>query len=214
MIDFFTFATYIWENLLYYLFILVVLIAWDSIDFYLEIHNFIFFRSRIFGFYFIIRAFFSVVLMEITLFTGLANVDNKIILSFLTPLMISVLLQNLVVNIGGSARIDVSNLFDEFRSRILFDIQDREIRKNEKKILRFEKRLYDSKIPTEKIASACMHLGGDRPEFEEFKAKIEKFSPARQRMEYVKFLLRRAGIESARIFFGEIGQDDETNSNQ
>ena len=211
MTNFIPFVNYFVENLLYYLFILIVLIAWDSLDFYLEKGNFIFSRSRIFGFYFVIRAFFAIVLMEITLISGLASSDNKIVLSFISPLAISTLLQNLVVNIGGNTKIDVSKLFGEFRERILFDIDNRENIKSMHKKLILQKRLVESKISTEKIVSS-LHFYHTPDELKEFEAKIDKLSPEKQRLEYVKFLMNRVDIKSLGMLFPEIEKDEKTDA--
>jgi len=213
MSDFIAFATYFMENLLYYLFILVVLIAWDSLDFYIEIHDFSFFRSRIFGFYFVIRAFFSIVLMELALLSGLVNVDSKVVLSFVTPLIISTLVQNLVVNIGGEPKIDISKLFSEFRDRIIFDIKREAIIEEEKEKIKLEQRLYDSEISTDDIAGACEAY--ELPDtFKKFKARIGKYSPSRQRREYVRQLIGSGGTYAASLLLGESEESDKTDPNQ
>lgn len=178
--------TWLSDNLLYYLLILVVLLVWDVVDFYVQL-GYTRFLTKIFWLHYSVRAFFSISLMELSIALGLINIENKAIIAFVTPLIFSTMLQNLVVKIGGkeNTRLDFSKLFDDFRDKILENLRDQEIMRKNK----LRERIVNSKVPTEEIEKACNIYAEDQTQFKRLKVALSQLSDLDKRVEYAQQLL-------------------------
>ena len=181
------FATWIADNILYHVLILVVLFAWDIIDLYIEQGHFRFIRKKTFVVYYWVRAFFAITLMEITLALGLLNVESKIVLSFVTPLIFSALLQNLLIKIGGEegTKLDFSKIFSAFREKILISLDQGNLVMKMKE----SKSLIDSKVTLEQIKKACQAYAPSSEEFNKLEDILKDLPDYDQRIEYARQLL-------------------------
>jgi hypothetical protein len=181
------FGMWLTDNILYYALILVVLFAWDIVDLYIEQGNFLFIRKRTFVVYYWVRAFFAITLMEITLALGLLNIESKVILSFVTPLVFSAMLQNLLIKIGGEegTKLDFSKIFSSFREKILASL----IQGNLVMKMKESKRLIDSDVPLTEIKKACQAYAPSSEEFKTLEDILKGLPDYELRIEYSRQLL-------------------------
>lgn len=109
---------YLWCNSLYFLLTYLVLFFWDLIDLYNVEGSLYFLRNGTFWFFNLTRGFFCVAVMEIAWNLNLFNLSTKYLLAFITPLLFTVFLQNLLVVIG-QADVNVGLIFNKFRDSVL-----------------------------------------------------------------------------------------------
>lgn len=112
-------ASYLIENAPYYLVVCIVLLFWDLIDFYVELHEISFLRTPTFGIYYFVRVFFSISTMEINSALNIVNAPNKYVIAFVIPIVFTTVLQNLVVNIAGEDQVNIKDLFTRFRKVVI-----------------------------------------------------------------------------------------------
>lgn len=188
-----SFLTWFADNFPYYVLILVLLFVWDAIDFYIQTHAFHFILMKPYQLYFWTRAFLSIAVMELAISLGLLNVQSKVAISFVTPLAFSTMLQNLVVKVGGEGKtqLDISELFQNFRHRVIESLTEDEIAK---KVAVWTK-IVDSAIPTEKIEKACQTYAPSIDAFDTFQKSLSECPEERKRVEYMKALIEWMGVE-------------------
>jgi len=182
-------ATYLLENLNFYAITAVTLLLWDIIDIYIELRDFHFLANRSFGAYYAIRAFFSIAVMEIGLIIGLLKPESKAIIAFIVPLVFAIVLDNLVVQVGGpeTQSIDFSQIFDRFR----FAVLDSLWRRDEATKVRNEMKLLNSPITDAQILEYCRFYSSD----EEIKAltkSVGNLEPRAKKLELIKWLVNKA----------------------
>ena len=189
------FQTWLFENSPYILLVLVVLLVWDLVDLFVELGH-MRFMSRMFCFYYFVRAFLSIAMMEMSIALELVNAEKKLFVAFVTPLIFSAMLQNLVVKIGGekTTRLDFSKFFDDFRKKILESFVHRDIMHKKQ----FRNKLVESKIKTEEIERQCCVFAPTSEEFQRLKKALSSYSDLDKRVEYSKQLIEWGEIESAK----------------
>jgi hypothetical protein len=183
-----TFWTYLLDNANYYLVVLITLFLYDLVDLYIELKNFRFLRRLPFLVYYLVAAFFSITTLEAGYLLNLFTTESKYVVAFFVPLIFAIVLENLVVRIGDVEKsIDLSEFFDKFR----FAIRESLIRQEEITKVQIQTELLKSKISNEEILDWCRFYSTD----EELKGlidKISKMSPKGQRIEAIKYLVRKA----------------------
>ncbi len=189
------FQTWFFDNLLFILLVLVVLLVWDIVDLYVELGH-TRFMTKMFGLYYFVRAFLSIALMEMSIALELINIDKKLFVAFVTPLIFSAMLQNLVVKIGGkeNTRLDFSKLFDDFREKILKSF----IRSDTMRKKKIQRKLVDSKISTDEIEKECCIYAPSNEEFQRLKKLYSNSSDLDRRVEYSSYLIEWGEMESAK----------------
>jgi hypothetical protein len=186
--------THLQDNFTFYLITGVTLALWDLIELYIELKQLRFVSDLTFGVYYWIRLFFSIALIELVYALDLVTLDNKGIISFITPLLFSTLLQNLVVNVGGGeSNINVKEIFDRFKDRIVESLQLTEVRQKAQVMMRLYE---DTSIPTTKIQDMCQFHGTTTRYINLTKA-ISELSDAEKRKALTSTLIEWGGIEAA-----------------
>ena len=189
-----SFWTYIVDNLNYYLVALVTLFLWDLVDLYIELKefgNFRFLRRKEFLVYYLVVAFFSIVAMEAGYLLNLFAAESKYLVSVFIPLVFAIILQNLVVKIGGvesSARaIDIAQFFDRFR----FAIKESLIRREDMTKVQIQNRLLNSSVTTDEILDWCRFYSLDE-EIKKLEGKIAVLNDKSKRIEVIRYLVKSA----------------------
>lgn len=150
--------------------------------------NFRFLRRSAFLTYYVVIAFFSIATMEAGFLLGLFEIESKYIIAFVIPLVFAVVLQNLVVKIGGVEKsIDFSEFFDKFR----FAIEQSLIRRYEMIKVQTQTRLLNSNVTIEKILEWCRFYSTN-DEMDALIKTTEKMEPRVKRVEVIKYLIRKA----------------------
>jgi hypothetical protein len=186
---------FILANFVYYLVAGITLYLWDIIELYIELEQLRFIRDRAFWVYYWVRLFFSIAIFESVFALNLLNVDNKAIISFVTPLIFSTLLQNLVVEVGGGeSNINFKEIFDRFKVRIVAHILLPETRKK----AQVKMKLYlDDAVQTQLIQDMCQ-FHGEKEEYSNLLKNIADLSNNEKRKELVTALIKLGGIEAAK----------------
>lgn len=179
---------YLIDNINYFIITCITLFLWDLIDLYIDLKNFHFLRRSAFLTYYVVIAFFSIATMEMGFILGLFEIESKSVIAFVVPLVFAVILENLVVKIGGIEKsIDFSEFFDKFK----FAIRDSIIRRDEMIKVQTQTRLLNSKVKNEKILEWCRFYSTD-DEMNALIKKTEKMEPRTKRIEIIKHLIRKA----------------------
>lgn len=186
---------FILANVVYYLVTGITLYLWDIIELYIELKQLTFLRDRTFVVYYFVRLFFSIALFESVFALDLLNVDNKAIISFVTPLLFATLLQNLVVNVGGGeSNINFKEIFDRFKQRIVAHLLLPETRLKAQVMME----LYlDKAVTTQRIEDMCQ-FHGEGEEYPNLQKTIKNLSNNEKRKELVTALIKLGGVDSAR----------------
>lgn len=164
------------------------LILWDLMDFYVDLRQVDFLRTKPFWIHYVIRIFFSIAIMEILFTLNLLNITNKFIIAFFTPLLFPIFLQNLVVEIGGGG-INIRDIFSQFRDAVVDDMQSRLISKK----VRIQTKLLDSSLSNEYLKRQCLFLSPSSEEFDALEGYLNKKDENEARMEYVRAITRWGG---------------------
>ena len=182
------FATYVIENFIFFVIALVTLLVWNFTDLYIELRIFSFIRNKEFWVYYLVGAFFSIVAMEAGFTLGIFESSNKAIIAIIAPLGFSIILGNLVVNVGGiDSSVDFSEIFDKFK----FAIKDGlNIRKELSKV-NLQTKLLNSDVNNEQILEWCRFYSDDI-EIEALIEKTKKMKPRIAKIELIKFLVGKA----------------------
>jgi len=190
-------VTYLLENLGFYALTAVTLLLWDTIDLYIELRDFHFLASRSFGAYYSIRAFFSVAVMEIAIVLGLLKAESKAIIAFVVPLTFAIVLDNLILEVGGQGgkSIDFSQIFDRFRFAILTSFK----RKGEETKVRNEMKLLDSSVTDAQLLENC-RLYSSPEEMNNLTKSIASLEPSAKRLELIKCLVNKAETKAINEF--------------
>lgn len=193
------FLTWLADNILYHIFILIVFFVWDSIDFYMQTQKYSFFLKRSYLLYFCTRAFLSIVVMELTISLGLFNAQNKVAISFITPLIFTTMIQNLVVILGGKTHLhfDMAELFDKFRYRVVESFLHDEITRK----VALSTKISKSMLPTSEIEKACQIYAPSIKAFNTLRDWISEYPEERRRVDYTKELIEWMGIEFVEELF-------------
>lgn len=183
-----TFWTYLADNSNFYLIALVTLFLYDLVDLYIELKNFRFLRRPPFFVYYLVVAFFSIATMEAGYLLNLFAIESKYVIAFFVPLVFAIVLENLVVRIGDVEKsIDLSEFFDKFR----FAIRESLIRQEEITKVQIQTELLKSEISNEEILDWCRFYSTDE-ELKDLIDRISKMNPKGQRIEVIKYLVRKA----------------------
>lgn len=169
--------------------------VWDIIELYIELQQLRFIRDRTFGVYYLTRAFFAISVVEIGLIVGLLNPQNKAIIAFITPLILSTIFQNLVINIGGGEQysINIKDIFDRFKQRIVYSLNKSEVRTRAKVQIEL---LASKSVSDKKIKDACL-FHGTSTDFKKLEEKIKDLSDYEKRISYIQMLMQWGGPEAA-----------------
>jgi len=130
------------------------LLCWDLIDFYTVLRRHEFLWTKPFVIHYMVRAFFSIAIMEILFTSNLLNIGNKFIIAVITPLLFPIILQNLVIEIGGKG--DIRDVFLSFREAILGGMRSRLISKK----VRIQTNLLNSSLSNDYLKQQCLLLTG------------------------------------------------------
>ena len=86
------------------------------VDLYVELRNFRFIFTFTIAAYYFFRVFFCMALIEVGFVVDLFTAKSRMVMAFVVPLGFSVLLQNLVVKVGGVERsMNIGEVFVKFR---------------------------------------------------------------------------------------------------
>ena len=188
-----SFWTYLVDNLNYYLVVLSTLFLWDLIDVYVELKdfgNFRFLGRKEFWVYYVVVGFFSIGTMEAGYILGVFTTESNYIVSFLIPLIFAIVLENLVVKIGGMSAeksIDIAQFFERFR----FAIKASLIRKEEMTKVQIQTRLLNSSIPTAEILNWCRFYSTE-DDLKKLSEKLKGLDDKSKRIEVIKYLVEKA----------------------
>jgi hypothetical protein len=180
---------------MYYILTAITLFLWDLIELYIELKQLRFLQDVTFGVYYWVRLFFTISIIEIVLAMKLLNVESKAIISFVTPLLFTTILQNLVVNVGKGEEntINVKEIFDRFKERIIGSLNKTDVRQNARVMLQ----LFESPVDTERIQNICQfHSKGDN--FTKLENAIRLLAPDAKRKAYIRMLIQWGGLEAAK----------------
>lgn len=180
--------TYLLENAHFYLVTLVTLFLWDIVDLYIELRNFNFVRRMPFIVYYVVIGFFSIAAMEAGLLLNVFTTDSKYLIAFLIPLIFAVVLESLVIKIGGVEKtVDFSKFFNQFRFAIKEHLDSMDgIRK-----VRIQTELLNSEIETDEILSWSRFYSSDE-EMKELLEMTKDMELPIRRIEIIKHLIRQA----------------------
>lgn len=188
-----SFWTYIVNNLNYYLVVLVTLFLWDLVDVYVELKefgNFRFLSRKEFWVYYFVVAFFSIGAMEAGYILNVFTTESKYIISFLIPLVFAIILENLIVKIGGLSSeksIDIAQFFERFRHAIKESL----IRREDMTKVQIQTRLLNSSIASAEIIDWCRFYSTDE-DLKKLSDKLHGLSPRSSRIEVIKYLVKQA----------------------
>jgi len=171
----------------------VTLICWDLIDFYAVLRSHEFLWTKPFGIYYIVRVFFSIVIMEIIFMLNLINIANRFVIAFLTPLLFPIILQNLIIEIGGEG-INIRDVFSRFREAIIEGMQSR----LKSKKVRIQTKLLNSSLSNDYLKQQCLFLAPSSVEFERLEKYLSQKDEDEARVGYIKELTRWSGIKHAK----------------
>jgi hypothetical protein len=178
--------------------LLLTLIVWDVMDFFIVLKRFDFLRLQFFWFNYLIRTFFSVVILE-TIFTlNLIPAVNKFIIAFLTPLLFPLIIQKLALEVGG-VEINIREVFSEFRETIIAGMQSYIIRNK----VRVQTELLKSSLSNEDFKQQCRFLAPSSSKFEILENLLSKKNDEEARVGYIQALVGWGGIESAEALLKE-----------
>lgn len=174
------FEDYLRSNYPYYIVFLIILFVWDLIDLYVDRKNYRFLRMQTFWVYYLARAFFGMIIMELVWTLNLLNLSNKYLLASLTPFLFTTFFQNLVVAIGGQ-EINIRDVFLKFRDSILESfVTTLNLERSEAK-----SRLLNSHISITNLREECRIVLGKK-EFEKFEATLKNEMDAKDlTLEYI-----------------------------
>lgn len=185
--------SYLVENASFFLIALVTLFIYALVDLFiglpLTLKSFRFLSRKHFWVYFCVIAFFSIATMEVGYLLNLFTTESKHAVAFFAPLVFAVVLQNLVVKIGGVDKsIDFAEFFDKFK----FAIQQSLIRKEEITKVQIQADLMKSKVSTQDIIDWVRFYSKTDKEWETLVNKIAKMTEKGQRIEAIKYLVNLA----------------------
>jgi len=184
-----SFWTYLLENVQYYLVTLVTLFLWDIVDLYIEFRNFNFVYRSPFVVYYVIIGVFSIGTMEAGLILNVFTVESKYLISFVIPLIFAVVLQNLVVKLGGAVKnIDFSEFFIKFR----FAIKEHLDSMDGMNKVKIQTKLLKSKISTDEILKWCRFYPTSEVEIKKLTEIAKDIDSEVTRIELIKYLIRAA----------------------
>jgi hypothetical protein len=130
--------------------------------------------------YYLARAFFGMIIMELVWTLNLLNLSNKYLLASITPFLFTTFFQNLVVAIGGQ-EINIREVFLKFRDSILESfVTTLNLERSEAK-----SRLLNSHISITNLREECRIVLGKK-EFEKFEATLKNEMDAKDlTLEYI-----------------------------
>jgi hypothetical protein len=178
--------------------LLLTLIVWDVMDFFIVLKRFDFLRLKFFWFNYFIRTFFSVVILETIFALDLIPMVNKFIIAFLTPLLFPLILQKLVVEVGGVG-INIREVFSEFRETIIAGMQSYIIRSK----VKVQTELLNSSLSNEDLKQQCRFLAPSSSKFENLENYLSQKNDDEARVGYIQALVGWGGIESAEALLQE-----------
>jgi len=183
-----SFWTFLANNANFYLITLVTLFLWDVIDLYIELRNFRFVGRLPFWAYFGVVGFFSIAAMEAGYILNIFTAESKYLVAFFIPLIFAVVLENLVVKIGGLEKtINISEFFDKFRFTIKSNLDTLDAMNK----VRGQTELLNSNRTTYEILEWCrFYYTND--EMKGIIEKTEKMDGRARKIEVIKFLLVKA----------------------
>ena len=169
------------------------LICWDLMDFYIEIKELNFLWTRSFWIHYTIRAFFSIVLMKIIFISNLLNISNNFIIAFITPLLFPLILQNLIVGIGGN-EINTKDVFLGFRGTIIEGVVSHNIIKR----VKIQTELLNSSLTNDDLKLQCRFLASSSTKFDILENSLNQKDEDYVRVEYIKVLTKWGGVNHAK----------------
>ncbi len=178
--------------------LLLTLIVWDVMDFFIVLKRFDFLRLKFFWFNYFIRTFFSVVILETIFALDLIPMVNKFIIAFLTPLLFPLILQKLVVEVGGVG-INIREVFSEFRETIIAGMQSYIIRNK----VKVQTELLNSSLSNEDLKQQCRFLAPSSSKFGNLENYLSQKNDDEARVGYIQALVGWGGIESAEALLQE-----------
>ncbi len=162
-------------------------------DFYIELRRFDFLLVKPFWFHYVIRMFFSIVILEILFTLNLLNIANRFVIAFLTPLLFPIVLQNLIIEIGGEG-INIRDIFSRFREAIIEGMQSR---LRSKKVW-IQTKLLNSSLSNDYLKQQCLFLAPGSAEFDRLEKYLSQKDKEEVRVGYIKELTRWDGIKHAK----------------
>lgn len=178
---------YVGESLPYYLVVCVVLFLWDLVDFYVELREISFLRTFTFGVYYVVRAFFSISVMEINNALSLLSFSNRFVIAFVTPIVFTTVLQNLVVEIAGKEQVNIKELFGRFRTVAISGLA----KHFDAAQVKLRIQLLNSKINTSALREECQFIVGP-DEFADLEKQLEDKPDREKRSAYIILITYRS----------------------
>lgn len=170
---------YLSSNYSYFIVFLSILFVWDLIDLYVDRKNYRFLRIQTFWVYYLSRAFFGILIMELVWTLKLLNISNKYLLATVTPFLFATFLQNLVVAVGGQ-EINIRDVFLKFRDSILENFAATlNLERNEAK-----SQLSNSNVSITNLREECRIILGKK-EFEKFESSLNDTDAKDLTLEYI-----------------------------
>lgn len=169
------------------------LICWDLMDIYIERKRLDFLLTTPFFIYYSIRAFFSIGIMEILFVLNLFSISNKFIIAFITPLLFPLILQNLIVGVGGK-EINIQDIFLSFRGTIIDGIESRMATKR----VRIQTKLLNSSLTEDNLRQQCRFLAPTHTKFKLLEEILKGKSEEEMRDIYITFITKWGGVAYAK----------------
>ena len=169
------------------------LICWDLMDFYIQTKQFDFLFTRSFLLYYTIRVFFSIAIMQTLFILNLFNISNNFIIAFLTPLIFPLILQNLIIGIGGND-INIRDSFLCFRDTIIERIESSRISER----VQIQTELLNSSLTIDDLKLQCRLLASTPTKFSILEESINQKDEDYVKVEYIKALTRWGGVNYAK----------------
>ena len=165
------------------------LMCWDLMDFYIEVKQLDFLLTRSFLIYYTIRAFFSIAIMETLFIINLLNISNNFIIAFITPLLFPLILQNLIIGIGGN-EINTKDVFSSFRGTIIEGIVSHSISKR----VKIQNELLNSSLTNDDLKLQCRLLASSPTKFDILEKYLSQKDEDYVKVEYIKALTKWGGV--------------------
>jgi len=160
-------------------------VFWDLMDLYVDLRHFKFLSNSVFGSYYVVRAFFCIVLLEVGFAITLFDISNKTVMAVIVPIGFSAIFQNLVVKAGG-VESNIGEVFDRFKFNIKKTLIANKILD---KVTKSRQLLMESNVPNETLLETCRFYAEEKKDYEELIENTTDLTEKDKRMEYIIWLI-------------------------
>ena len=131
--------------------------------------------------------------METLFILNLLNISNNFIIAFITPLLFPLILQNLIIGIGGN-EINTQDVFSCFRGTIIEGIESRRISKR----VEIQTELLNSSLTNDDLKLQCRLLASSPTKFGILEKYLSQKDEDYVKVEYIKALTKWGGVNHAK----------------